>query len=228
MDLQLQELLDRIKTEGVDAAKTEAATIIEDAGRKAAAMIAEAERKVAGTEADSAARIASMESASLSALTQASRDALIALRAKVQSFLDQAVRSDAVEAFSAATVASLLPVMLAKAAETGSDDLEVLLDPETLKKLDASLAKRLALELGKGVELKPFDGIDAGFRISAVNGSVQYDYSAESAAAIIASRVNSRLAECVRNAVGLGADANVRTAANVRNIANVRNTANGV
>lgn len=201
MDLQVQELLDRIKTEGVDAAKAEAARILKDAEDRAAGIAAAAEKAAADAERASQARIAGMEAASRAALTQASRDALIGLKARVHSFMEQALRSDAAKAFGPDAMGALLPRLLVAAAEGSHEaSLEVLLDAKTLSALDASLAARLSAEIGKGVVFKPFAGIDAGFRISTSDGAVQYDYSAESAAAIIASRVNARLADCVRDA----------------------------
>lgn len=201
MDLQVQELLDRIKTEGVDAARAEATRIVQGARTEAAGIVAAAEKSAEEAERAAQARIAAMETASRSALAQASRDALIGLRARVQAFMEQAVKSDVARAFSPETVADLLPALL-KAASLGSGDagFEVLVDAKTLAGLDGSLARRLSEELGKGVEFKPFSGIDAGFRISAAGGAVQYDYSAESAASILASRLNARLADCVRDA----------------------------
>jgi cell division septum initiation protein DivIVA len=45
MDVQLQELIDRIKSEGVASAEKQAAVIVEEAEKKAQAIIAEAEEK---------------------------------------------------------------------------------------------------------------------------------------------------------------------------------------
>lgn len=200
MDLQVQELLDRIKAEGVDAAKAEAARIVADAESRANALVVAAEKAAAETERQAERRIAAMEAASRAALTQASRDTLIGLKGRVQAFAESMIRADAAAAFGPDTIAAILPGLLSGIAAQGEDRIEVLLDPTALTALDASLAARLARELGKGVEFKPFTGIDAGFRISAQGGAVQYDYSAESVAAIVASRVNARLADCLRDA----------------------------
>ncbi len=200
MDLQVQELLDRIKAEGVDAAKAEATRIIAEAESRAGSVVAAAEKAAAETERQAELRIAAMERASRAALTQASRDALIGLKARVQAFAEGVVRADTATAFGPAQVASLLPAIVSGLAAGKDAQVEVLLDPAALAALDGSLAARLAAEIGKGVEFKPFPGIDAGFRISAEGGAVQYDYSADSLAAILASRVNVRLADCLRDA----------------------------
>jgi V/A-type H+-transporting ATPase subunit E len=45
MDIQLQELLDKIRSEGLDAAQKESARIVAEAEARKAAILAEAERE---------------------------------------------------------------------------------------------------------------------------------------------------------------------------------------
>jgi V/A-type H+-transporting ATPase subunit E len=200
MEVQVQELLDRIKSEGVDAARAEATKLLAQAESRAAAMIAEAERATAELEASAKARIEAMEKASRLALVQASRDTILALREKVQNFMQEAVLSSTTEAFDAEFIAKVLPSILPLVAAENSGTLEVLLKPETLGSLDSSLASRLSKELERGVRFKPFTGMDAGFRIAVEGSAVRYDFSAESVAAMLSTRVNARLGECLKAA----------------------------
>jgi len=198
MELQVQELLDRIKAEGVDEARAEAERIIADAEEKALAIASDAEKNASELETGAKARIEAMEKASRLALVQASRDTILALRGKVQDFMRAAILATSSDVMDAAFIAGLLPELLKSIAKETEGDLSILLPAETLKSLDSALANRLSRELGRGVQFKPFDGIDAGFRIAVEASSVQYDFSAESVAEILASRVNARLAECVK------------------------------
>lgn len=197
MELQIQELLQKIQSEGVDAARAEADKILADARASAAALIEAAQKKVNELELESRAKIESAEKASRLALIQASRDTILGLREKVQTFMDAAVLSTVKEAFSAQYLATLLPAILGNLLANGSTDLTVLLPAKTLAQLDSSLASRLSMELGSGITFKPFAGVDAGFRIMAQGSSAHYDFSAEAVAQVLSSRVNSRLAECV-------------------------------
>ncbi len=197
MELQIQELLQKIQSEGVDAARAEADKILADARSSASALTDAARKKAGELEAEARAKIESAEKASKLALIQASRDTILGLREKVQTFMDAAVLSTVKETFTADYCATLLPSILAKLAADGSPDLTVLLPAKTLAQLDSSLASRLSSELGTGVTFKPFAGVDAGFRVMTSGSSAHYDFSAEAVAQIIASRVNARLAECV-------------------------------
>lgn len=198
MELQVQELLERIKSEGVEEARAEAGRIVAAAEEKAKAIAAAAEKKNGEAEAAAERRIAAAEQASRLALVQASRDTILALRASVQAFMDGVLRAAGSEVLDAKFIASILPDVLKAMMKETSGDLQVLLPPSTLAALDSALANRLASELGRGVQFKPFDGVDAGFRVAVEGSAVHYDFSAESVAAILASRVNARLAECVR------------------------------
>jgi V/A-type H+-transporting ATPase subunit E len=198
MELQVQELLDRIKSEGVGAARAEAGRIIAEAEEKARAVGLAAEKNASELEKSAETRIEAMEKASRLALLQASRDTILALRQKVQSFMREAILASTSEVLDSAFIASLLPDLLASMAKGVEGKLSVLVSPKVLSSMDSALANRLSKELGKGVEFKPFAGIDAGFRIAVEGSAAHYDFSASSIADILASRVNERLAECVK------------------------------
>lgn len=201
MELQVQELLKKIKDDGIEAARKEAQAIMEEAGSKAEALVAQAERRSAEIEAAAKARIEGMEKASRLALIHASRDSLLGLKEKVGLFAKDLVRSAVKEAFDAEFLKSFLPSVLVELAKGTDSDLDVLVSPRQLLDFDAAFAGRLAKDLSVGVTFKPFAAIDAGFRIAVEGGTAHYDFSAEAISAILAARVNATLAECVAAAM---------------------------
>jgi V/A-type H+/Na+-transporting ATPase subunit E len=201
MEIQVQELLERIKSEGVDTARDEAAKIVAAAEEKARSVLADAEETVAELEANTKSRIAATESASKLALMQASRDSILALRGKVQDFMRGAVLATTTDVMNSEFLSKLLPDILREIAKEAGSNLSVLLPQKTLENIDSALANRLAVELKRGVEFKPFSGINAGFRIAMEGSAANYEFSAEAVADILASRVNARLAECVKNSL---------------------------
>ncbi len=204
MELQVQELLERIKTEGVDAARAEADRIVAAAEERAESIVNEAVRNAAELEKDAKARIESMEKASKLALVQASRDTILALRGRVQRFMSDAVLASTSEVLSAEYLSKILPDLLKEMARDVSGDIQILLPTKIVASLDSALANRLSRDIGKGVTFLPFEGLDAGFRVAMNGSSAQYDFSSESVAEILASRVNARLAECVKESLAEG------------------------
>ncbi|TXT42830.1 MAG: V-type H+-transporting ATPase subunit E [Spirochaetes bacterium] len=201
MELQVQELLKKIKDEGIAVAHKESQAIIAEAEKKANSMIALAEKRAEEAEASAKARIEAMERASKLALVHASRDSLLGLKEKVGSFVKDMVKASTVDTLDAAFLKLHLPAILQRLAEGSSANLEVLVSPRQLSEFDSAFANRLSKDLAKGVQFKPFASVDAGFRVSLEGGNAHYDFSAEALSSIMAARVNATLADCIAAAL---------------------------
>jgi V/A-type H+-transporting ATPase subunit E len=200
MELQLQELLDRIKREGVDAARTDAEKIAAEAQARAAARLEEAERQAEATVAKARQDAARAEEAGKAALEQASRNLLLAFRDSVQALLAAIVKMDVGASYGPEVLAQIIPTVVNALASGGAEDLAVLLPPETLKKLQDRYAKALVQELRKGVDLKPSTQIQGGFRVTEKAGAAYYDFSATAVAELLSRHLNARLGEILKSA----------------------------
>ncbi|MCX6566505.1 MAG: V-type ATP synthase subunit E [Candidatus Aminicenantes bacterium] len=200
MEIQLQELLDRIKRDGLEAAEIRAATVLLEAEERKKTLLAEAEREAAAIRESAKTAAAREEEAGRAALARASRDLILSFRDKISAVLDAVVRKDVSVAYDADVLREVLPAVLKSLAAGGSDDLSVLLDPATMKKIEGRFDALLGAELKKGVELKPFPDVSAGFRVAEKNGAAYYDFSAATVAELFSKYLNNRLAEIVRNA----------------------------
>jgi V/A-type H+/Na+-transporting ATPase subunit E len=200
MEIQLQEMLDRIKRDGVEAAKAEAARIIATAEARAKELLAEAERQARTALDRAAADARRMEEAGKAALSQASRDLLLGFRDQLRSLLDALIRADTAAGYGPEVLAEAIPAVVKALAQGGTEDLAVLLPPAMLAKLDARMISRLAAELTKGVELRPAPTLDAGFRVSAKDGSAYVDFSADAVAELLSLHLNARLSQILKDA----------------------------
>jgi V/A-type H+-transporting ATPase subunit E len=202
MEIQVQELLERIRSEGIETAKRQAEEIIQKAQSEASEIVSRAKKEAEEVQDEASRRIDSMEAASRASLLQASRDTMIALKQSIQRFIDAAISVDVDNAFDEKMAIQVIPEILKALALNQSVDTEILLPPALIQKIDASLSARLAKELSKGVTFKPYPSIDAGFRVAQVGSAAQYDFSAESLAQILSARVNSLLSEYLKEASG--------------------------
>lgn len=201
MEIQLQELLEKIKAEGIVAANSAAEAIKAEAQAKATSIIAEAERE-AKTLRDSARFDASrtIESGN-AALAQAARDTILSFRDHVSEMLKSIVSESANSAIDARLLEKVLPEVIEKCLGTDSSDVVLSISPATMNILEAGFATELSKKLGRGVEIKSTPGVASGFRISIKNGALQYDFNADSVAEMLARRLNARLAAVVRGQV---------------------------
>ncbi len=201
MDIRVQELLEKIKRDGVDTAEAEAAKIVADAEAKRAAIIATAEKDAKGIVARAEADAERAEAAGKAALAQASRDLILAFSGEMQNVLGSMVRSEVNASFDADTIKKVLPSILEAWAKDGRDDLSVLLPAKDLTALEAFFKDKLGSALKKGMELKPLKDAKAGFRIVEKGGAAYYDFSAQAVADMLGSYLNARLAAIAAAAV---------------------------
>ena len=109
MDVQLQELIDKIKKDGVTAAEKEAAKIIADADKKAAAIIKNAEEQAEQIKKDAMAETKRMQKASDEAIVQAGRNMLISFKDSIVAELDGLIQAETTKAVSKDILAKLVP-----------------------------------------------------------------------------------------------------------------------
>ena len=202
MEIQLQELIDKIKKEGIESASEEAARIKRDAEKEASGIIGAAQKEAADILARGKADTERVEKAGAVALEQASRNLILAFKTEIQSLLDRIVGQAAVSAYSADTLKAVLPELLKTwVSKSGSDSVDLLLSEKDLEKLRSWSTGALAAELKKGVELKSDRNLSAGFKIANKDGSAYYDFSSESVAELLSAYLNPQLSELLKAAV---------------------------
>ena len=198
MDIQVQELIDKIKKEGIEAASQEAGKIKHEAGTEARRIVEQAEKEAEKIIEKAKQDAERSEKAGIAALEQASRNLILAFKDEVQSLLDKIVASQVAANYGQDLLKSVLPDLLKAWAAKGSNDLAVILPEGELSKLEGFFKEKLSGELLKGVELKSNRNVSTGFRISNKEGSVYYDFSAEAVALLLSTYLNPKLAEILK------------------------------
>lgn len=201
MDVQLQELIDRIKKDGVASAENSAGKIVAEAESKAASIIKEAEARAEAIIRNAKAETARMEKASEDAITQAGRNLIISFRDGINRELSALVSAETEKAYDKDLLKKIIPETVKAWAQNAScDDLAVLLPAKELKALESSLKTSLKAQISKGLEIKGDSTLSSGFRIGAKNGSAFYDFSAEEVAALFSAYLNPKTTELMKNA----------------------------
>ena len=201
MEIHLNELIDKIKKDGVEIAESEAKAIVENAKAEAEKIVAEAEEKAKEIMEQAKAENAKNQRSSEEAITQAGRNLLISFRQSVTRELG-AILSDEVNAvYSSEALAEIIAnVTEAMAKNLNTDKLEVVLNSSVLEKLEQNLLSALKAKMLKGVTLKANDNFDGGFRVAVNDGTAYYDYSAESVVKMLSGYLNPRVAELLKKA----------------------------
>lgn len=200
MDVQLQELIDKIKKDGIESAAAMAEKVRADAESEAKRILDSARKEADSILTKAKSDAERNEQAGIAAVGQASRNLVLAFHAEIQGLLDAVVARETSAAYGDEVLKTAIPAVLGAWAEKGTDGLDVLLPADRLAALEAYFSGKLAGELKKGLELKADRNLGAGFRIAAKDGSAYYDFSAEAVAELLSSYLNPRLAEVLKAA----------------------------
>ncbi|MDR0552152.1 MAG: V-type ATP synthase subunit E [Spirochaetaceae bacterium] len=201
MDIQLQELIEKIKKDGIESAGEEASKIKSQAEAEAKNIIEAARKEASGIVAKGKADAEKSEKAGIAAVQQAARNTILAFKDEVQQLLDKIVVRDTAAAMDAGLLKTVIPELLKNWAQKGgSGGIDVLLTESDLAKTSDFFRQELLSELKNGVEFKFGRGVSSGFRIAEKDGSAYYDFSAESVADFFTAYLNPQLAEVIKGA----------------------------
>jgi V/A-type H+-transporting ATPase subunit E len=198
MEIQLQELIDKIKKDGIESASEEAAQIKAQAESEAGRILEAARKEAADIVARGKADAERSEKAGVAALEQASRNLVLAFKGEIEALLAKIVAARVEAAYGEEALKSIIPDVVKNWAAGGKDSLDLILGEESLGKLRSYFDGALAAELSKGVELKSDRNLGAGFHIANKDGSAYYDFSAESVAELLSAYLNPRLSDILK------------------------------
>jgi V/A-type H+-transporting ATPase subunit E len=201
VDIQLQELIEKIKKEGIESAQAEATKIKANAEAEAKEMVEQAKHQADNIMAQCKADAQQSEKSGMAALEQASRNLLLGFKGEIQTLLDKLVSDTINSAYSIEVIKEILPDLIKNWAAKNTDSLSVLLPEKEIKRLDDAFKANLVSKLKGGVEIKVGKNIETGFVIAEKDGKLFYDFSAEAVANMLSVYLNSKLAEILKKAV---------------------------
>ncbi len=200
----VQELIDRIRDQGVQAAQEEADRLLRHARQQASEIVAQAKAEAEAAQAKARAEIEAYRQASIEALRLAARDTVLDLKARVMARFEEFVKRLVVSATrDKELVRSIVLVLAGHAAEEFIQDKEIevrisnsLLEGQTgpVFKEEGKLAI-LGLSsdmLREGLELVSDSEIEGGARVRLVQDKLEIDLSDRAIARMISQRLLPR------------------------------------
>ncbi|MEO1481541.1 MAG: hypothetical protein AAFU77_05495 [Myxococcota bacterium] len=202
----VQELIDRLRADGVAAGQSEAREIIEHARAEAKELLRRAEEEAAQTREDARREAERTLEQSQEATRSALRDAMLRfgdeLQRQLQNRTERFVREQLVDA---GFLRELILAIVRRTAPTSSRDeeLELLLplepmglaqlknDPAALQDELSTLAKQIAHDAGRE-EIRVATHSGSGIRIRIVDEGVEIDVSPESVSALLLDHLQPR------------------------------------
>ncbi len=201
MEIQLQELIEQIKKDGVQVAENEAARIIENAKAEAEKIILNAKAQAEKSCNDAKEENEKLVRVSEDAIRQAGRNLLISFRESVNKELNAIIGEAVNETYSSAAVTDVIANAVAALSQNNDiDDINILLNENDKKTFEAQLLSALKQRAVTGVTLTPNDSFNGGFRIAVNNSTAYYDFSSEAVTEMMSSYLNPRITELMKEA----------------------------
>lgn len=198
MDVQLQELIDKIKKDGVATAEKESEKIISDSEVQAEKIIKEAKLKAEEIIKEAKSETQRMQKASEEAIIQAGRNMLLLFKESLIKELNNVIQVETSKVLSKDLLSTLIPQTIkewAKNCDVG--ELSILLSEKDLSDLEKTFTSELKTLISDGLEIKVDKTLSSGFRIGVKNGEAFYDYSAESLATMFSAYLNPKVSALI-------------------------------
>ena len=195
MSVQLQELIDRIKKEGVKEAEENAALIKKKAEEEAAQIIASAKSEAESARERAESDAKQFEAASKEAIQQAGRDMLLQIKGEITALFNGLLYREIRESLDAKVVREALLSLFKELGKKGLGSAQVLLSDKDLKNVKDYILDKLSADMKKGLEIKPSAQIQAGFRVAEKDGSAYYDFTDKGLTDFLMEYLNPRVAE---------------------------------
>ena len=171
MELQIQDLVSSIRKEGIDAANSEAESILAEAKKKAEAIVADARSEAKRTKESSEKEIEILRESAIVSAEQAKRDAMLAFKEEVQAAFEKILSAKVRDSLDGEALGKLI-----RAAVEGEDVSKYTAE---VAEVGDALKAELAGEIKAGLSIRPTKGVQAGFKLAANDGSGYFDCSDE-------------------------------------------------
>ena len=196
MNVKLDSLIEKIKADGVDAAKKQAEEIIATANKDADEIIKKAKDKAAQYEKNAESEAKSYQKNAEIAIKQAARDTVLVLKEKITTILEQALLMDIDKTMNKDFLKDLIVKVAGVWAKDG--DVEVLVNGMDVDALMAELKSALGNSVKSTIEVKLDRKISKGFRIGKKGDNLFYDFTDESILEALRVFLNPKLAEILK------------------------------
>ncbi|MBN2281503.1 MAG: hypothetical protein JXQ65_13055 [Candidatus Marinimicrobia bacterium] len=188
MDVKLDKLIDKIKSEGIQQAEQESGHILQKAKKEADQIIAAAKKEAETIITRAKEEAEKLQISGKSALKQAERDAVLVTKEKLIKVLDSVLKKQVSNELKPGLLADLIQKMVDHAGDDAK--LKVLVNQQDIKELEKLLLASTNKALVDTVEIKADRGVSKGFRIGKKGENVYYDFTDDSIAEFLREFLN--------------------------------------
>lgn len=203
MPHQVQQLINKIRSEGIDQANAKAKEIEKQAQEQAERIIHEADKQAQNIITTAETEAQKLQEAGERTLTQSARNMLISLRKDIQSMMTAVVTREVGQALSSEQLQQMIEKAVVAYTENQgkASRIDVLLSEKDQKAFSDHLLNQLKERCRQDLSFKPSEDVATGFVMSFDEGKSQFDFTDKGVAEFLSAYVNDELKHILNKAV---------------------------
>ena len=135
------------------------------------------------------------------AIRQAGRNLLISFRESISKELNVILSEKVSNVYSSEAFSDLIINVIENlSSDKDSQNIEVILNAETLRSLEDAVLAGLKEKMLNGVTLRANDNFDGGFRIAKKDGDAYYDYSTAAVVEMLSNFLSPKVTKLLKEA----------------------------
>lgn len=201
MSQQIQELINKIKSDGINEAQVKAKHIEDEAHKKAVEILNEAKAKAQKIISDAQQDTLKMQKAAEVAIAQAGRNSMLSLRKEIEVMLKNIVLKQVRDSLTPQQTVAILEGVIKQYVKENSSSAQITLSPADAQEIKDGLIAKLQKELKNPLVFKTSSEMAKGFAVSFDSGKSSFDFSDASLAEFLSAYVNDEVARILKTSV---------------------------
>lgn len=180
MEVKLENLIEKIKKEGVVEAQKVSEETIENAKEEAAKIVSNAKEEAAGLIEKAKREAEQFKNNSENALRQAGRDLVLKLKDQLVKLFDRVLKRSVVEELSPEFLKDLIVKIVNNWSVDKNSSLEIIVSSKDKQKLEELILSSFKKEAENTITVKTSNNVTKGFRIGIKGENAHYDFTDDS------------------------------------------------
>lgn len=193
MEIEIKDLLEKIKSEGFAEAEKKKNEIINDAEKEAERIVKDAEKKKEALLEEGKKEVALLKEGAISDIRQAERDMIISFKSSIENIMKKLLNESVRDALDEKGLLELIKKVISLGYAEEKD--RILVSPEDEALLLSTVLKKTGAELEKGIVLSSSSAINGGIRVVKKDNSSYIDMSDEEIARSLSALLSDRIRE---------------------------------
>lgn len=199
---QIQELINKIKQEGIEEAQRQAKEIEEKAKAQAHQIVEGAKKEAQKIIHDAQEETKRTRLAAEMAVKQSSRNTILSLRKEIENILKKIITRQVSETLTAEQLGVIIGDLIKKSAAAESRaEVQVNLNPKDWEKLKNGFFTKLQNEVKQPIQFQSAEDIARGFTITFDGGKSRFDFTDISLAEYLSTYLNPQIAALVKESI---------------------------